>query len=85
MDRHIDTETYTISKNFFFAMLDKAKCTTVFADRKLVYGSLIESFGRPFRYRLFNWLVFVALNCKISDEALLHGIKLAENALVKIQ
>ena len=54
-------------------------------DRKIVYRNIIKANGASFRFRVMNWLLYIVMTFKISDEALLHGIKLAENALTNFK
>ena len=80
-EKHLGPQYHRISVEFFREVLTKRNQSSNFLDRKVVYRNLIKSYGASFRYRVMNWLLYIVMTFKISDEALLHGVKLAENAL----
>ena len=67
----------------FDSVLDQNKSSSAFLDRKVMYSTMISHYGQEFRFKLMNWLVYIGMRFSSSDEALLHGIKMAENALTK--
>mmetsp|Transcript_32835 Transcript_32835/g.43289 ORF Transcript_32835/g.43289 Transcript_32835/m.43289 type:complete len:137 (+) Transcript_32835:262-672(+) len=81
----VDKDSYDRMRDFMWACLSKDRSTSRYVERKVTYRSMIESRGQDYRYRLMDWLLYVSERFKISDEAFLHGFKLAETALTKFQ
>ena len=83
--RHHGEQYHKISLDFFRDVLGKMGTSPVYSERKQVYRQWVSSFGDKNRYKLLNWLLYIAMKFGISDEAFLHSVKMVETALVKFQ
>lgn len=82
---HLGEQYHRLSLDFFKDVLSEMGTSPVYTERKQVYRQWVASFGDKNRYKLLNWLLYIAMKFGISDEAFLHAVKMAETTLVKFQ
>ena len=82
IEAHGGKNNFLYSINFYKEQLSM-QTTPFWSARKQAYRAVIDKIRADGqRTIMLEWLLSVAIQYKISDEAFFHGVHLAENALV---